>query len=111
MSNRHLLLATAVLAMALAALPSAAQPEESSIQLVVEVGRALRVALDHRISVKRIGQPVTGRLVDAVYAYDRVVLPAGTVVKGHVAKVERASGESFDAVPPPCVVEPLLRRR
>jgi hypothetical protein len=91
MSTRHLFSATSVLAVALAALPVAAQTEEPSIQLVVEVGRALRVALDKRITVKRVGQPVTGRLVEAVYAHDRVVLPTGTVVNGHVEKVERAS--------------------
>jgi hypothetical protein len=91
MSHRRLFSATSVLAMALVALPSAAQAQEPSIQLVVEVGRALRVALDKRITVKRVGQPVTGRLVEAVYAHDRVVLPAGTVVKGHIEKVEHAS--------------------
>jgi hypothetical protein len=41
--------------------------------------------------VKHVGQPVTGKLVDAVYAYDRIVLPAGTMVKGHVEPLERAS--------------------
>ena len=91
MSHRYLLSATSALAMALAALPAAAQPEEPTIQLVVEVGRAMRVALDKRITVKRVGQPVTGRLIDPVYAYDRIVLPAGTIVNGHVEKIESAS--------------------
>jgi hypothetical protein len=78
--------------MVLAALPAAAQPEEPPhIQLVVEAGRALRVALDKRITVKGVGQPVTGRLVEAVYSYDRIVLPAGTIVKGHVETLESAS--------------------
>jgi hypothetical protein len=90
-SYRHLLSATLVLATALAGLPAAAQPAESSVQLVVNEGRALRVALDSRVAVKRVGQPVTGRLVEAVYAYDRIVLPVGTTVKGHVEKLESAS--------------------
>jgi len=91
MSHRHLLSATLALVVAAAALPAAAQPAEPSIQLVVEAGTALRVALDKRITVKRIGQPVTGRLVEAVYAYDRIVLPPGTVVQGHIEKLESAS--------------------
>ena len=91
MSGHHLFAATSVLAMALAALPAAAQPEEPSIQLVVESGRALRVALDHGITVKRVGQPVAATLVDAVYAYDRIVLPAGTRVNGHIERLESAS--------------------
>jgi hypothetical protein len=70
-----------------------AQAEEpaAAIDLVVEAGRPLQVALDQRVSVKRIGQPVTGTLVDPVYGYDRILVPAGTKVLGHVAKLEGAS--------------------
>jgi hypothetical protein len=84
----------AALAIILAASPAAAQtgvePAQPAIHLAIEAGRALRVALDKRINVKQVGQPVIGRLVDAVYAYDRIVLPAGTVVNGHVARIENA---------------------
>ena len=65
--------------------PAAA--ESSSIDLVLQAGRPLRVALDHKIHVKRIGQPVTGTIVEAVYAYDRIVIPAGTKVHGHIAQL------------------------
>ena len=51
--------------------------ERPSLALVVRAGVPLRVALDARIRVKRVGQSVTGTLVEPVYAYDRVVLPAG----------------------------------
>ena len=82
-----------MLTMAQAAMPAAAQSEEPSIQLVVEAGRPLRVALDHRITVKRVGQPVTATLIDAVYAYDRIVLPAGTRVNGHVGTLPCTSAD------------------
>jgi len=83
--------ATAILAVALGAGPPAsAQSGDSSVQLVVDTGRPLRVALDRRITVKRVGQQVTATLVDPVYAYDRIVLPAGTKAIGHVDAIERA---------------------
>ncbi|MGD0015624.1 MAG: hypothetical protein ABSD56_14580, partial [Bryobacteraceae bacterium] len=50
-------------------------------------GVPLRVALEGRVAVKRVGDPIQGRLVDPVYVFDRVVLPAGTVVEGHIAAI------------------------
>ena len=62
-----------------------------SIDLVVAAGRPLRVALDERLRVKRIGQPVTATVVEPVYAYDRIVVPAGAKVLGRIEKLERVS--------------------
>src|SRR5579862_1187481 len=59
-----------------------------NIDLVLNSGRPLRVALDARVIVRREGQPVSGTLVDALYAYDRVVVPAGTTVLGHFARLD-----------------------
>jgi hypothetical protein len=68
-----------------------AAQSNASLQLVVDEGTALRVALDRRVIVKRVGQPIEAMVVDHVYAYDRVVIPAGTRVRGHV---ERRTGVS-----------------
>lgn len=65
--------------------------ETYPVDLVVAAGRPLRVALDDRIRVRRVGQAVTGTLVDPIYAYDRVVLPAGTKVAGRVEALEGPS--------------------
>jgi len=53
-------------------------------RLVVNEGTALRVALDRRVIVRRVGQAIEAVLVDPIYAYDRVVIAAGTRVRGHV---------------------------
>ena len=53
----------------------------------VASGVPLRVALERRVAIKRVGEPIQGRLVDTVYVYDRLVLPAGSVVEGHIAKI------------------------
>ena len=40
---------------------------------------------------ERVGQTISGTLVEPLYAYDRVVLPAGTPVVGHLASLENPS--------------------
>jgi len=53
----------------------------------VPSGVPLRVALERRVAIKRIGEPIQGRLVEPIYVYDRLVLPAGSVVEGHIAAI------------------------
>jgi hypothetical protein len=66
-----------------------APPEGDTIELVVAAGRPLRVALDRRLRVKRVGQAVTATVVEPVYAYDRVVVHAGAKVTGIVERLDR----------------------
>jgi hypothetical protein len=70
---------------------AAAQSAAPSIELIVIAGRPVRVALDQRVRIARAGQPVTGTVVEDVYAYDRVVIPAGTKALGRVARIDGAS--------------------
>src|SRR5438128_11957842 len=86
-------LASALMAVAGASSPAAAQPGASSIDLVVQAGRPLRVELDQRIRLQKVGQVVTGTVREPVYAYDRIVIPVGTRVRGHVSAID--SGSTF----------------
>ena len=54
---------------------------------MVPAGVPLRVMLDHRVAISHAGEPIEGRLVEPVYVFDRVVLPAGSVVEGHIAEI------------------------
>ena len=72
-------------ALALCTASPALADHAPSRELIVEAGRPLRVMIDRRTRITRIGQPVTATVVEAVYAYDRVVIPEGTKVLGHVA--------------------------
>jgi hypothetical protein len=47
----------------------------------------LRVYLAKRIS-KRVGAPVEAKLLESVYAFDREVLPVGTIAIGQVNRVQ-----------------------
>ncbi len=63
-----------------------------TVKLSVLRGTPLQVALDQEIRVKRVGQPVHAVLVDPVYAFDRLVVPAGSQVTGQVTKIDTVSG-------------------
>jgi hypothetical protein len=88
MSTRALVVLLALFVCTVARTPAAAAAAvDPPAEVVVEAGRPLRVALDGRVRIKQIGQPVTGTLIEPVYALDRLVVPAGTPVRGHVAQL------------------------
>jgi hypothetical protein len=60
------------------------QPERPRVALTVPAGEPLRLYLTGRVS-KKLGAPVTAKLLDPVFAFDRQVVPAGTMVLGHVS--------------------------
>ena len=70
--------------------PASAQSDPPSIDLVVNARRPLRVALDERIQLKTVGQLVTGTVTEPVYAYNRIVIPLGTGVRGDVVHIDSA---------------------
>jgi hypothetical protein len=67
------------------------QTPGETTEFTLRAGRSMRVALDHRVVVRGIGQPVTGTLVEAVYVYDRVVFPIGTRATGTIERIDAAS--------------------
>ena len=73
----------------LASLPAqtAADEETPKISLSVPSGAPLRLYLTKPVS-KRAGAPVEAKLLESVFAFDREVLPAGTVARGEVSRVQ-----------------------
>jgi hypothetical protein len=65
---------------------TAAGEETSKISLSVPSEAPLRLYLTKRVS-KRLGAPVEAKLLESVFAFDREVLPAGTVARGQVSRV------------------------
>jgi len=47
--------------------------------------------LDREIRVKQVGQPIHGRIVEPVYAFDHIVIPTGSEVSGQVTKIGEIS--------------------
>jgi len=72
----------------LVAIPVHAQetrPERKS--LVVEPGNDLRTALEKGVRLKAVGQPITAKLLEPVYAGEDLAIPAGSTIKGHVSAI------------------------
>ena len=49
----------------------------SSIPLIVPPGTPLKVALDSEVRVREVGQAIHGKTTEAVYAFDKLLIPAG----------------------------------
>src|SRR6267378_980166 len=90
-SPRRLLSAASIaLAAVLVSERVPAQTPDAPVASVVKPGTSLRIVLERRLIVKRVGQPVVGTLAVDVYAHDRVVFPEGAGVEGHIDAFEEA---------------------
>ena len=45
--------------------------------------------------VRRVGQAVHGKTVEPVYAFDKLLIPAGTVVTGKVSAIDAVPGKRW----------------
>jgi hypothetical protein len=61
--------------------------EAPKVPLSVPSGAPLRLYLTKKVS-KRAGAPVEGKMLEPVFAFDKEVVPAGSVVTGKVSHVE-----------------------
>ena len=68
-------------------------PAVRTIALSVPTGTPLQIALDREVRVKKVGQPIHARLMQPVYAFDQLVLPAGAEVNGHIARIGSPGGK------------------
>src|SRR6202140_1355780 len=71
--------------------PAAHAAPPQTVALTIAKGSPLQIALDDEVQVKKVGQPVNGRIVEPVYAFDHVVVPVGPPVIGKVTKIEALS--------------------
>jgi type IV secretory pathway VirB10-like protein len=62
-----------------------------SVPLAVPAGTAVQVALDKEIRVRKVDQPIHGRVVEPVYAFDKLVIPVGAQATGYITKIESLS--------------------
>jgi hypothetical protein len=63
-----------------------------TIPLTVPRGTAVQVVLDKEVRIQKVGQPVHGRVAEPVYAFDKLVVPVGTEVRGQITQLEGVSG-------------------
>src|SRR5215472_953177 len=65
--------------------PATADP--ITVPLDVPAGTPVKIALDQELRVRKVGQPIHGRVVEPVYAFDRLVIPAGTEATGKISEI------------------------
>jgi hypothetical protein len=73
-----------------------------TIPLIVPKGLAIQIALDKEVRVRKVGQPLTGHVIEPVYAFDKRVVPVGTTAVGKITRIEGVSNgkrvrEALDA--------------
>jgi hypothetical protein len=58
--------------------------------LIVEPGSDFRAALEKGVRLKTVGQPITAKLLEPVYAGEVLAVPAGSTIQGHVSAISTA---------------------
>jgi hypothetical protein len=76
--------------------PSSSQPSSEAhiLAMTVPGGTPLQIALDKEVRVKKAGQPLTGRVMQPVYVFDRLVIPVGTMATGRIVSVAPIPGRT-----------------
>src|SRR5271165_6196650 len=74
--------------------PSSSQPSSDAhiLAMTVPNGTPLQIALDREVRVKKAGEQITGRVMQPVYVFDRLVIPVGTVANGRIVSIARVPG-------------------
>ncbi len=52
------------------------------------------MALDSEVRVRNVGQTIHGKTVEPVYAFDKLLIPAGTMVNGKVSAIDGVPGKT-----------------
>lgn len=69
----------------------ASKPQTIPLHLIE--GTAIQVALTDEVRVRQVGQPIRGKVVEPVYAFDQIVVPVGAEVLGRIEELGEISGK------------------
>src|SRR5271154_60371 len=58
-----------------------------TVPLIIPKGMAVQIALDKEVRIRKVGQSISGHVVEPVYAFDKLVVPAGTTVTGQIINI------------------------
>jgi hypothetical protein len=59
-----------------------------TVPMSVSAGTPIKVALDSEVRVKTVGQLIHGKTTEPVYAFDKLLIPAGTIVNGKLVAID-----------------------
>jgi hypothetical protein len=91
-----LVLLSAGIALAQTSVTSASEDEAhsaSTIALEVPAGTPLPVVLEKEVRIRKQGQIIRGKIAEPIYAFDKLVVPAGSEVLGSVSRIHGVSAQ------------------
>jgi hypothetical protein len=65
-----------------------AAPAPVTMEMSVPKGTPLKVALDSEVRIRKVGQAIHAKTTEPVYAFDKLLIPAGTAVNGRIAAID-----------------------
>ena len=70
--------------------PAAAPPAPLPVNMEMSVpaGTPIKVALDSEVRIRNAGQTIHAKTVEPVYAFDKLLIPAGTAVTGKISVID-----------------------
>ena len=74
--------------------PPPSSSDSRTIAMTVPDGTPLQIALDKEVRVRKVGEPITGRVMQPVYAFDHLVIPVGTVATGRISAIDPVPGRT-----------------
>ncbi|MGA8617211.1 MAG: hypothetical protein WB660_01640 [Candidatus Sulfotelmatobacter sp.] len=64
------------------------EPIPVMVPMMVGAGTPIKLALDAEVRVRKVGQAIHGRTTEPVYAFDKLLIPLGTLVNGKVSAID-----------------------
>ncbi|HEX4170522.1 MAG TPA: hypothetical protein VHZ55_34090, partial [Bryobacteraceae bacterium] len=74
--------------------PPQPSSQRHTVALVVPDGTPLQIALDKEVRVRKVGEPITGRVMQPLYVFDRLVIPVGTAATGRISAIGSVPGRT-----------------
>jgi len=66
-------------------------PAPVTVPMSVPRGTPIKVSLDSEVRIQNVGQPIHGKTIEPVYAFDKLLIPAGTTVTGKISTIDAVS--------------------
>lgn len=68
--------------------PAATVAPAVSVPMSIPAGTPIKVALDAEVRIRNVGQPIHGKTMEPVYAFDKLLVPVGTTVTGKISAID-----------------------
>jgi len=72
-------------------MPSSQQSVDAApvtMPMSIAAGTPIKVAIDSEVRIREVGQAIHAKTTDPIYAFDKLLIPAGTAVNGKVSAID-----------------------